>query len=88
MSFETYISESKLGVTAEQKAAVKALSKESTPPGIYNIGSGKGYSLNEIISIFESQGIEREVKFIKSRYIDVPVNILDIKKIQEDNVAL
>ena len=62
---------------------IKALSRESTPPGIYNIGSGKGYSLNEIISIYESKGIEREVKYIKSRYIDVPVNILDIKKIQE-----
>lgn len=33
MSFETYISESKLGVTAEQKAAVKALSKELVEQG-------------------------------------------------------
>lgn len=33
MSFETYINENKLGITPEQKAAVKALSKELVEQG-------------------------------------------------------
>jgi UDP-glucose 4-epimerase len=46
---------------------------------IYNIGSGRGYSLNDIITIIKN--IAREpvrVKYVSGRSFDVPVNVLDI----------
>jgi len=48
---------------------------------IYNIGSGRGYSLNDIINIIKN--IAREpvlVKYEAGRPFDVPVNVLDISR--------
>jgi len=51
----------------------------SGPYKVFNIGSGKGYSLIDIISIIENiLEIKIDVRFKPSRNVDLPVNILDI----------
>jgi UDP-glucose 4-epimerase len=50
----------------------------TAPEKIVNVGSGKGYSLNQILKYIESEtNLEPKVVFTKARSIDVPVNILD-----------
>ncbi len=60
---------------------VLALAEKSTPQGVYNLGSGRGLSLNDILSIYQQLKIKYQVKYIEARQIDVPVNILDIEKV-------
>lgn len=49
---------------------------------IINIGSGVGYSINEIISYIESHlGQSAEIKYEPGRNVDVPAMILDVKKL-------
>ena len=46
---------------------------------LFNIGSGQGISLNQLISkIRQTLNKEFEVKYINGRKVDIPVNILDI----------
>lgn len=48
---------------------------------IFNIGSGKGLTLNELIRAIEKvAGKKAVVRFTPSRRFDVPVNILDITR--------
>ncbi len=48
---------------------------------IFNIGSGTGLSLNEIIKSIENLlGKSLDIKYLKSRSYDLPINILDISK--------
>ena len=51
---------------------------------IFNIGSGEGHSVNEIIQIFQ-QLVDRMVKveYLEERSIDVPVNILNANKFKK-----
>lgn len=50
---------------------------------LFNIGSGTGHSLNEIISTIEDVTHCRAiVNYLDSRVFDIPVNILDINKAQ------
>ena len=52
--------------------------------GIYNLGSGKGYRINELIKMMEEiTGKKAILSFKKSRKFDVPVNILDITKVAD-----
>lgn len=61
---------------------VEALLKASAPPCnamVLNIGSGRGYSINEIIDLVKE--ITRKplkIEYLSGRDFDVPVNILDI----------
>lgn len=50
---------------------------------IYNIGSGKGYSINEVVEVFK-KSINRnlEIEYIEGRSVDVPFMVLDVSKIQ------
>lgn len=49
--------------------------------GVFNIGSGKGYSLNEVVAaIFEMTGQKVEVIYTTGRPFDVPISVLDIAK--------
>lgn len=51
----------------------------SGAPGVFNIGSGTGHSLNDLLDQIESmlnRKIER--RYLPSRGIDVPSNVLDI----------
>lgn len=46
---------------------------------LFNIGSGQGISLNQLISkIRQTLNKDFEVKYIEGRKVDIPVNILDI----------
>ncbi|WPO79528.1 NAD-dependent epimerase/dehydratase family protein [Flavobacterium sp. KACC 22761] len=48
---------------------------------IFNIGSGKGYSVNEIIDILKKCSVaDFEVEYLEGRPVDVPVMILNVKK--------
>ena len=54
---------------------------------IFNVGSGKGTSLNELIKIVETVlDVIPIVKYMPGREIDVPSNVLDIRLI-EDNIG-
>lgn len=51
---------------------------------VYNLGSGKGTSVNEVIAVIKQTiGKELKVDYIKGRGTDVPVNFLDIKRYEE-----
>jgi UDP-glucose 4-epimerase len=48
--------------------------------GIYNIGSGEGRSVNEVIKTIENTiGTKARVKYQELRRVDVPINILNIQ---------
>jgi UDP-glucose 4-epimerase len=52
------------------------------PPGIYNVGSGKSISVNELLDTIKSVvGRLPEIKRTPGRKIDVPENVLDTSKI-------
>ena len=64
-------------------ALIKALAYKGRER-VFNIGSGKGYSLNEIVETIEKQiGVVVERAYFPARAFDVPVNILDISKAAE-----
>jgi UDP-glucose 4-epimerase len=51
---------------------------------IFNLGSGKGHTLKEILEIIENvSGKKAKVVYKEKRNIDVPVNVLDNKLISE-----
>jgi len=59
-------------------ACLKAMNSKQTKYHIFNIGSGNGISLNELIEIMRKcAGKEIKVKYAQGRKIDVPINILD-----------
>jgi len=48
---------------------------------IFNVGSGQGYSINEIIDILKKCSTKDfEIEYIEKRSVDVPVMILNVKK--------
>jgi UDP-glucose 4-epimerase len=52
--------------------------------GVFNIGSGKGLSLNQLIGkISEVTGKNPEVNYVESRKIDVPEIVLKVDKIRQ-----
>jgi UDP-glucose 4-epimerase len=66
-------------------AAFVAGMKQDLKNDIYNVGSGKGYTINEVIKIAsEVAGIKPEVKYLKKRQIDVTANILDTTKFRSE----
>ncbi len=60
-------------------ARLCVLALESEACGVFNAGSGKGYSINEMISlIFQVTGKDVEVSYQKERSFDVKEVVLDI----------
>lgn len=61
------------------RALLLAMSNTSETHGVFNIGSGQGYSLNEVLSAIE-QVTSKQVlrRFLVGRPFDVPVSVLDI----------
>ncbi len=63
------------------KDAVKVIAEsieKKTGPRIFNLSSGKGYSLNDILDMInEISGSKTSVEYVEGRNSDVPVNILD-----------
>jgi len=54
-------------------------------PFVYNLGAGKGSSLNEVVASIE-KCIERKLKIERNvgRRFDVPVSVLDISKVRSE----
>ncbi len=48
---------------------------------IFNVGSGRGYSLNEVVKVM-GKVIGRPIatKFVESRFVDIPASILNISR--------
>ena len=64
--------------------AVKLASLYEGSEYIFNIGSGNGLSLNELISIIQNIANKKlDVIYKESRSFDVPTNVLSIKKAEE-----
>ncbi|PWT99352.1 MAG: NAD-dependent epimerase [Candidatus Melainabacteria bacterium] len=64
-------------------AAARYRAKDGQPR-IFNIGSGKGISLNELIAeIRQTVEVDVQVDYTPARALDVPVNILDIELAKE-----
>lgn len=64
-------------------AMMKALTYQGSS-GVFNIGSGVGQSLNEILEVIETQlGAPVKRSYLAPRTCDVPVSILDISKAAE-----
>ncbi|MEW6621101.1 MAG: NAD-dependent epimerase/dehydratase family protein [bacterium] len=52
---------------------------------IFNIGDGKGTSLNELLNIIRKvTGKEFEIQYKQGRPYDVPINVLDIKRAKQE----
>jgi UDP-glucose 4-epimerase len=65
------------------KALVLAAEYDASPdePRIFNVGYGRGYSLNQIIEEIRAVvDVPVEVRYTPARPVDVPVNVLDISR--------
>lgn len=52
---------------------------------VLNVGSGRGVSLEDLIShISEAAGEEPAVEYLPARTLDVPANVLDIRRAREE----
>jgi UDP-glucose 4-epimerase len=57
----------------------------SSSMGVFNVGNGEGYSINEIISILASvSGKKIKTNYINGRPYDVPQITLDISKVMNE----
>lgn len=57
---------------------------DDAPYHVYNVGSGQGKSLNEVIKLLETvTGHSAKVKYEPGRAADVPYNCLDITRIKD-----
>lgn len=51
-----------------------------TPERVYNLGSGVGVSINELLETFKKLFSSKiDIRYLNKRDFDVPINILDIK---------
>jgi UDP-glucose 4-epimerase len=65
------------------KALVLAAEYDAGPdePRIFNVGYGRGYSLNQIVAeIKKVADVPVEVRYTPGRPVDVPVNVLEISR--------
>lgn len=62
------------------KGVVKII-ENSANNEIYNIGSGQGHSINDIIAILKKCSIKDfEVEYLEGRSVDVPIMVLNVEK--------
>ena len=60
---------------------IKIASRDDDQYKTYNLGSGQGTSVNDVIrTIKEALNINLQVQYTKSRKVDVPTNYLDISR--------
>ncbi len=75
-----YIYEDDLG------AAVAAAANSPSLQGVYNVGTGKGTSLNELVKMIRSTfAVDCRVVYQDERKFDVPYNVLDIGKLSAES---
>jgi len=66
-------------------AGILAAHHRPGPTGLYNIGSGKGTSLQELVEVIRRvTGREIEVRFLPGRDFDVPANVLDVSRAERE----
>lgn len=66
-------------------AGILAAEASESSEGLYNIGSGEGVSLNELVAhICDAAGRDVEVRLLPGRPFDVPANVLDIDKARRE----
>lgn len=73
-------------VTDAARALVKGAEYQAgeNEPRIFNIGAGRGHSLNELVDeIRHSIDGNAQVRYTPARTVDVPINVLDIKKARQ-----
>lgn len=65
--------------------ALLVLSTERCSKNIYNIGSGTGTSLNELIGLIEQEtGLKLETEYLPARSVDLEKNILDVSRFETE----
>ncbi|NIO20495.1 MAG: NAD-dependent epimerase/dehydratase family protein [Candidatus Aenigmarchaeota archaeon] len=70
---------------ADLVSALVALLHHDGPSRIFNISSGQGHSLLEIIGIMEEIiGNKIKTKFLPKRGFDIPVNVLSSKRLKDE----
>lgn len=71
-------------VTDVAQIITQSISYQGTQK-VFNVGSGQGYSLNEILAVCKKVSQkDPNVTYLDGRSFDVPINILSIKKAQEE----
>ena len=66
--------------------AIESLINSTKCTGTYNIGSGQGHSLSDLLKILATvTGQEVKANFTSPRSFDVPAIVLDISKLQQDS---
>lgn len=59
------------------------MGKIQTSENVFNVGSGQGITLNEIVSIIRELILNPFfVEYVGSRFVDIPVSVLDTSKIE------
>lgn len=65
--------------------AILKITETDSRHHIYNVGSGKGTSINKIIDIIHCDlGLPLEINYEKARNVDVPVNYLDVSRYEKE----
>ena len=66
-------------------AAVATVVKKPALHGIFNVGTGEGTALNQLIELIQTTfSVECRVRYERERKFDVPYNVLDIRKISTE----
>jgi len=67
---------------ADVAQGLLALGQVNSEKDVFNLGSGIGYSLNQVIEIVEALiGKEIAREYLPARKVDIPVSILDVTRI-------
>ncbi|MEG9500441.1 MAG: NAD-dependent epimerase/dehydratase family protein [Methylorubrum extorquens] len=65
-------------------SAFSGIAKSATDIGLFNVGSGRGSTVNELIALVELvSGRQIQVEYVPGRAADVPINVLDSSLIAE-----
>ena len=65
--------------------ALKLAAEAETRQKVFNVGSGRGTSLNELVAIIAEVAGERpEVEYVPGRALDVPANVLDVARVRDE----
>lgn len=64
-------------------AGMLGVMNHPTSRGVYNLGSGRGHRLTEVLSLIEEvSGLKARTRFTPARACDPGANVLDIRKVQ------
>lgn len=64
--------------------ALELAATTDTPIKVFNVGSGRGVSLNELLHLMaEVVGEQPEVQYQPGRPLDVPANVLDVSRVRK-----